>query len=93
MLETMILSVVVHECETWSLAVREIYSPGVFGNKVLRRIIGPRRNEGTGEWRKQQNEELRNLHSSPSVIRMIKLKRRIHAGFLPQMRKRLTHIY
>jgi hypothetical protein len=29
----------------------------------------------TGEWRKLHNEELQNLYSSPSIIRMIKSKK------------------
>jgi hypothetical protein len=44
----------------------------VFENRVLRRIFGPKRDEVTGEWRKLHNEELRDLCSSPSVIRIIK---------------------
>jgi hypothetical protein len=44
----------------------------VFGNRVLRRIFGPKRDEVTGEWRKLHNEELRDLYSSPSIIRKIK---------------------
>jgi hypothetical protein len=39
---------------------------------MLRRILQPRRDEVTGEWRKLHNEELRDLYSSPSIIRMIK---------------------
>jgi hypothetical protein len=39
---------------------------------VLRRIFGPKRDEVTGEWRKLHNEELRNWHFSPNIIRMIK---------------------
>jgi hypothetical protein len=39
-------------------------------NRVLRRIFGPKRDEGTGGWRKLHNEELQNLYSSPSIIRM-----------------------
>jgi hypothetical protein len=42
--------------------------------KLLRRIFGSKRNEGTGGWRKVHNEELRNLYSSPSIIRMNKVK-------------------
>jgi hypothetical protein len=42
-----------------------------FENRVLRRILGPKRDEVTGDWRKVHNEELHNLHSSPSIIRMI----------------------
>jgi len=47
----------------------------LFGNMVLRRIFGPRRDEVTGEWRILHNEELNNLYSSPSTVRVIKLKR------------------
>jgi hypothetical protein len=39
------------------------------------RIFGPRRGEVTVGWRKLHNEELRDLYSSPSVIRMIKSRR------------------
>jgi hypothetical protein len=47
----------------------------VFENSVLRRIFGPRRDEVTGEWRKMHNEELRDVYSSPSIIRIIKSRR------------------
>jgi hypothetical protein len=42
----------------------------VFENRVLRRIIGPKREEVTGEWRKLHNEELYDLYS-PTIIRVI----------------------
>jgi hypothetical protein len=44
----------------------------VFENRVLRRIFGPKRDEVTGGWRKLHTEELHNLYSSPSIIRMIR---------------------
>jgi hypothetical protein len=44
----------------------------VFENRVLRRIFGPKRDEETGEWRKLHNEELHDLYSSSSIIRIIK---------------------
>jgi hypothetical protein len=47
----------------------------VFKDRVLKRIFGPKRNEVTGEWRKLHNEELRDLYSSPSIIRIIKWTR------------------
>jgi hypothetical protein len=47
----------------------------VFENRVLRRIFGPRRDEMMGEWRKLHSEELRDLYSSPTIIRLIKSKR------------------
>jgi len=36
----------------------------VFENRVLRRIFGPKRDEGAGEWRKLHNEELNDLYCS-----------------------------
>jgi len=40
----------------------------VFENRVLRRIFGPKRDEGTGEWRNLHNEELNDLYSSPNIF-------------------------
>jgi uncharacterized membrane protein len=62
-----ILPVVLYGCETWSLTLREEHRLGVFENRVLRRIFGPKRDEVKGEWRKLHNEELRDLYSSPST--------------------------
>jgi hypothetical protein len=47
----------------------------VFQNRVLRGIYGLKRDEMIGGWRKLHNEELHNLYSSPSIIRMIKSRR------------------
>jgi hypothetical protein len=57
----------------------------VFENRVLRRIFGPKRDEVTGEWRKLHNEELRDLYSSPSIIRIIKSRRMRWAGHVARM--------
>jgi hypothetical protein len=55
---------------------------------VLRRIFGPKRDEVTGEWRKLHNEELRDLYSSPSIIRMMKSRRTRWAGHVARMGER-----
>jgi hypothetical protein len=67
-----ILPVLVHGCETWSLTLREEHRLSVFEKRVLRRIFGPKRDEVTGEWRKLHNEELHILYSSQNIIRQIK---------------------
>jgi hypothetical protein len=57
------------------LTLREEHRLGVFVNRVLVRIFGPKRDEATGEWRKLHSEEHNNLCSSPHFIRVIKSKR------------------
>jgi hypothetical protein len=52
----------------------------VLENRVLRRILGPKRDEVTGGRRKLHNVELHNLYSSPSIIGMIKSRRMRWAG-------------
>jgi hypothetical protein len=55
---------------------------------VLRRIFGPKRDEVTGDYRKLHNEELHNLDSSPSIIRMIKPRRMRWTGHVARMEKK-----
>jgi hypothetical protein len=64
----------------------------VFENRVLRKIFGPKRYEVTGEWRKLHNEELCDLYSSPSIIRIIKSRRMRWAGHVARMERRGTLI-
>jgi len=44
----------------------------VFENRVLRIVIGPKRDKLTGEWRKLHNEELNVLYSSPNIVWVVK---------------------
>jgi hypothetical protein len=82
--KTIILPVVLYGCETWSLTVREEHKLRVFEGRVLR-IFGPKRDRVTGGWRKLHNEELHNLYSSPSIIIIIKSRRKRLAGHVARM--------
>jgi len=57
----------------------------VFENRVLRRILGPKRDEVPGEWRKLHNEELNDLYCSPNIVRVIKSRRMKWAGHVARM--------
>jgi hypothetical protein len=61
----------------------------VFENRVLMRTVGSKRDEITGDWRKLHNEELHNLCSSPSIIR-IKSRRMRWAGHVARMGEKRT---
>jgi hypothetical protein len=54
----------------------------VFEVWVVRRIFGLKRDEVSRSWRKLHNEELHNLYSSPSIIRIIKSRRMRWAGYV-----------
>jgi hypothetical protein len=82
--KTIILPVVLYGCETWSLTIREEHKLRVFENRVLR-IFGPKRDGVTGGWRKLHNEELHNLYSSPSIIRIKKSKMMRWVGHVARM--------
>jgi hypothetical protein len=72
--------VVIYECETWSLALRDEQRMRVFENRVLGRTFDPKRDEVTGGWRKLHNEELHNVYPSPSIITIIKSRMIAWAG-------------
>jgi len=58
---TIILPAVLYGCDTLLLTLREERRLRVFENRVLRTVIGPKRDEVTGEWRKLHNEGLSDL--------------------------------
>jgi hypothetical protein len=60
----------------WFLTLREEHRLRVFEIGVLRRIFVPKGDEVMGEWRKLHNEDFRDLHSWPSIIRIIKSRMR-----------------
>jgi hypothetical protein len=57
-------------------------------NKLLRRILETKRTEVTGDWRKLHNEELHNLYSSPSIIRVTKSRNMTWAWYVARMGRR-----
>jgi hypothetical protein len=69
--KTIILPPVLYWCESWTLRVW--------------RILGPKRDEVTGGWRKLHNEELHNLYSSSSVIRIKASRKMRWAGHVARM--------
>jgi hypothetical protein len=81
---TIMLPVVLYGCETWSLTLKEECRLRVFENRVLR-ILGPKRDEVTGEWRQLHNEELNALYSLPNIVRVIKSRRMRWAGHVTLM--------
>jgi hypothetical protein len=76
---------VLYGCETWSLTLREERRLRLFECRVLRRIFGPKRDEVTGEWRRLHNEEVHDMYSSPTVVRVIKLRRMRWVGHVARM--------
>ena len=85
---TIILSLVLYGCETWSLTFRKERRLRVLENRVLRRIFGPKRDDVTREWRKLHREELNGLYSLPDIVRVIKSRRIRWAWHVDRMRRR-----
>jgi hypothetical protein len=75
--KTILLHVVLYGFETWSLTLKGEHRLRVFENKVLRIIFVPKREELAAG--KLHYEELNNLCSSPSIVRITKSRMR-HAG-------------
>jgi hypothetical protein len=84
--KTIILPVVMYGRETWSLTLREERRLRVFENRVLRRIFGSKRDEVIGVWRNLRNEELHNLYTPPSIIKMMNSRRMRWTGHVARMR-------
>jgi len=84
---TIILPVVLYECETWSLTLREESGVMVLENSVLRRIFGSKSDKIKGECRKLHNEVLNDLYCSPHIIQVIKSRRMRLAGHIARMGK------
>jgi hypothetical protein len=67
------------------MQLREESRSRVFENRMLRRVFGPKRDEVTGEWRKLQNDELRDVYSLTNIVRVVKSRRIRWGGHVERM--------
>jgi uncharacterized protein (UPF0548 family) len=67
-----ILLPVLYGCKTWLLTLRKECWLRVFENRVLRKILEPKRDKIRGKWRRLHNKEHYALYSSPNIIRVFK---------------------
>jgi hypothetical protein len=75
--------------ETCSLTLQEEHRLRVLDNRMLRRIFRPKREEVVGGWRGLHREELKNLYTSPHIIRMNnsrRMRRAEHVALMGAMR-------
>jgi hypothetical protein len=80
--------VVLYGYETFSVTLKEEHRLRVFENRMPRKIFGPKRDEVMGYCgycRKLHNGELRDLHPSPSIIRIMKSRRMRWAEYVSRM--------
>src|SRR5215469_6377263 len=89
---TIILPVILYGCETCSLTLRKERRLRAFENRVLRRAFGPKRGYVTGERRKLHNEEISDLFSLPSTVRLVNSRRMRWAGHVARVgEERVVH--
>jgi hypothetical protein len=63
-----------------SLTLREEHRLRVFKDRLLRKMLGSKRVEGTGDWRILYNVELLYLYFSPNINLMIRSRGVRQAG-------------
>ena len=88
--KTIILPVLIYGCETWSLPLREEHRLRIFENRILGRIVDPKRDEN-GKRRWLHNMELHSLYRSPHIVRVIKSRRLRWAGHVARMEEGRKH--
>jgi len=85
---SLILPFVLYGFETWSVTLSEEYRLRVFKNRMLRRIVGPKRDKVTGEQRKLHSQQFYDLYCSPSIIQVIKSRKMSRVGQVVHVRER-----
>jgi hypothetical protein len=88
--KTLLLPVVLYECETLSLTLKKKQRLRMFANRVLRRVFGLWWEVLTRGWRGLHNE-LHNWFSSPSIIRMIMSRKMRLEGHVARMGRPEIH--
>ena len=61
------------------------------GNRVLRKMCGPKRDDVTGEWRRLHNEELHHRFSSQNINRVTKARIMGWAGHVARILQGKVH--
>jgi hypothetical protein len=69
--KTIIFTMVLYGCEASSLILREEQRLKMFQNRIMRSIFELKRDQELGGWKRLYNEELHDLYSLPSIIRMM----------------------
>jgi hypothetical protein len=85
-----VLTNVVYGCESWSLILREAHRLVVFGNRVLRPVLEPKREEVMGCCRRVR-DELHKLYAPPDIITSKKLRNMRWTRHVACMRKINMH--
>ena len=86
------LAYCLYGCGTWSFKFMEVYRVGLFENKVLRRIFGPKMGEVTEEWMKLHNENLNYRYCRTNIVTVIKWSRMSWVGHVSHMGE-TRHVY
>jgi hypothetical protein len=79
------MTAVLSGCGLWSLIEREEHGLMLFEKRELRKVRGQKMDEVNGGRIKLHKEELRDLYSSPSIIRSMKPRRVMWAGHVARM--------
>jgi hypothetical protein len=81
---SIILPIVLHDCEIWSLTLTEKLSFIEFEKRVLKRIFGTKKGNN---WRLEKitNDKLHNLYSLPNIIKVTKFRRMRWVGHVARM--------
>ena len=84
--KTVIRPVLTYACEAWTLTKELERRLLVFERSILRRILGPVRDEETGEWRIRHNRELQETTQLPPITSFVRAQRLRWAGHVARLR-------